>query len=79
MPYGAPTDAVPVRLNVNENPYEPPADVVAAIAEAVRAALDDANRYPDREALQLRAALAEYVGQRGHRRRRSGPPTAATR
>ena len=62
MPYGAPTDAVPVRLNVNENPYQPPADVVDAIAKAVRVVLDDANRYPDREALQLRAALADYVG-----------------
>ena len=29
-PYGAPTDDVPVRLNVNENPYAPPAPVLAA-------------------------------------------------
>ena len=60
-PYGAPTDPVPVRLNVNENPYEPPARVLADMAEAIRTALAGANRYPDREALALRAALADYV------------------
>lgn len=61
-PYGAPTDAVPVRLNVNENPYPPPAAVVTAIARAVTEAATAANRYPDREATRLRQALAEYVG-----------------
>lgn len=61
-PYGAPTDAVPVRLNVNENPYAPPAHVVAAMAAATAAALTTANRYPDREATALRAALAGFAG-----------------
>ena len=61
-PYGAPTDAVPVRLNVNENPYAPPAAVVEAMTTAVTQALASANRYPDREAVALRAALADYVG-----------------
>ena len=60
--YGAPTDDVPVRLNVNENPYAPPQQVVAAIAAAVTTALESVNRYPDREALALRAALADYIG-----------------
>ena len=34
IPYGAPTDSVPVRLNVNENPYPPSDSVIAAIAQA---------------------------------------------
>ena len=60
-PYGAPQLDVPVRLNVNENPYPPSkavvADVVAAVAEAVRGL----NRYPDREFSALRVALASYL------------------
>ena len=62
-PYGAPTDPVPVRLNVNENPYSPPPAVVAAIADRLAAAAADLNRYPDREALELRSALADYIGR----------------
>lgn len=61
-PYGAPTDPVPVRLNVNENPYSPPPEVVAAITAAVAGVAGEMNRYPDREALTLRQSLAEYVG-----------------
>jgi histidinol-phosphate aminotransferase len=59
-PYGAPQLAVPVRLNVNENPYPPSAAVRAEMAEAVAA--QSLNRYPDREATPLRTALAEYLG-----------------
>lgn len=62
-PYGAPTDPVPVRLNVNENPYPPPPAVAEAIAARLAGAATDLNRYPDREALELRAALANYVGR----------------
>lgn len=61
-PYGAPTDAVPVRLNVNENPYQPPDVVVRDMTDAVARAIAGVNRYPDREALDLRQALASYVG-----------------
>ena len=61
-PYGAPQIHDLVNLNVNENPYAPAASVVADVAEAVRAAASALNRYPDREALELRAALAEYLG-----------------
>ena len=61
-PYGAPVSASAVPLNVNENPYAPPAAIVEEMGRAVASALVDANRYPDREATQLRAALAEYVG-----------------
>ena len=61
-PYGAPQLDVPVRLNVNENPYPPGPEVVADVARAVAAAASGLNRYPDREAWGLRAALAGYLG-----------------
>jgi histidinol-phosphate aminotransferase len=61
-PYGAPQLDVPVRLNVNENPYPPSPDVVAAMADAVTEVATSLNRYPDREATRLRQALAAYLG-----------------
>jgi histidinol-phosphate aminotransferase len=61
VPYGAPQIDVPVRLNVNENPYPPSAGLIADIAAAVGAAAGGLNRYPDREATQLRADLAAYL------------------
>ncbi len=61
-PYGAPQLDVPVRLNVNENPYPPTPAIVAEMAQAVAAAAADIDRYPDREALGLRTDLAEYLG-----------------
>ncbi len=60
-PYGAPQLDVPVRLNVNENPYPPPAAVVEEIVAAVREAAAGLNRYPDRDFAALRADLAEYL------------------
>jgi histidinol-phosphate aminotransferase len=62
VPYGAPQLDVPVCLNVNENPYPPSPAVIAEIATAVAAAAGSMNRYPDREALALRADLARYLG-----------------
>ncbi|MFC4007544.1 histidinol-phosphate transaminase [Nonomuraea purpurea] len=61
-PYGAPQIDVPVRLNTNENPYPPSPELVADLAEAVRAGAGGLNRYPDRDALELRAELAGYLG-----------------
>jgi histidinol-phosphate aminotransferase len=61
-PYGAPQLDVAVRLNTNENSYPLPDDVVAAIGKAVQAELRDLNRYPDRDAVALRTALADYLG-----------------
>ncbi|MDQ1746681.1 MAG: histidinol-phosphate aminotransferase [Frankiaceae bacterium] len=61
-PYGAPQIDVPIRLNTNENPYPPPAELVADVAASVAAAASGLNRYPDREAVELRAALAAYLG-----------------
>ncbi len=60
-PYGAPQLDVAVRLNTNENPYPPSADLAARIGSAVTAAALHLNRYPDRDAVALRADLADYV------------------
>jgi histidinol-phosphate aminotransferase len=61
-PYGAPQDAVAVSLNVNENAHPLPDEVVADIVSALAETVRGLNRYPDRDFLQLRAALAEYLG-----------------
>jgi histidinol-phosphate aminotransferase len=61
-PYGAPMLDVPVRLNVNENPYPPSEALVAYAAEAVADAVRGLNRYPDRDAHALRCSLAAYLG-----------------
>ncbi|HEV7973691.1 histidinol-phosphate transaminase [Amycolatopsis sp.] len=60
-PYGAPQLDVPVQLNTNENPYPPPDALVADVAEAVRVAASSLNRYPDRDAVELRHDLADYL------------------
>ncbi|MFE9471681.1 histidinol-phosphate transaminase [Streptomyces griseofuscus] len=64
-PYGAPQLDVPVRLNTNENPYPLPEPLVERIAERVREAARDLNRYPDRDAVQLRTELARYLSDTG--------------
>ena len=60
-PYGAPELDVPVRLNVNENPYAPSEAVVDSIARAAAGAARGLNRYPDRDFPALRRALADYL------------------
>jgi histidinol-phosphate aminotransferase len=64
-PYGAPQLDVPVRLNTNENPYPLPEPLVARIAERVAEAARTLNRYPDRDAVELRTELARYLGRTG--------------
>lgn len=61
-PYGAPQLAVPVSLNVNENTHRIPEAVAIDIVERVAAAVLNINRYPDREFMGLRTALAKYLG-----------------
>jgi histidinol-phosphate aminotransferase len=60
--YHSPQVDVAVRLNTNESPYPPPAgwvdDLRAAVAELAY------ERYPDRSASELRAAVAELHGVR---------------
>jgi len=61
-PYGAPEIDDVVRLNVNENPYPPSPALAAALAAGVQRALENVNRYPDRDAVALRGDLAAYLG-----------------
>lgn len=60
-PYGAPVIDVPVRLNVNENAFDVPADVTAALQQRIAAISSSLNRYPDREFTELRNLLAGYL------------------
>jgi histidinol-phosphate aminotransferase len=61
-PYGAPQLDVPQRLNTNENPYPPPPALVEDIVAAAREVAATLHRYPDRDAVRLRGALASYLG-----------------
>jgi histidinol-phosphate aminotransferase len=61
-PYGAPQIDVPVLLNTNENPYGPSDALRRAIGEAVAATAGTLNRDPDRDAVDLRKDLADYLG-----------------
>jgi len=60
-PYGAPQLAVPVRLNTNENPHPPTEALVDDVVRSVEEAAADLHRYPDRDAVALRADLASYL------------------
>ncbi|CAN5236502.1 histidinol-phosphate transaminase [soil metagenome] len=57
-PYGAPQLDVPVRLNTNETPWAPPASFTEALTARIAEGLD-LHRYPDRDAVALRTAIAE--------------------
>ena len=61
-PYGAPQLDVPVRLNTNENSWPLPQGLLDDVAAAATAVAGRLNRYPDRDALALRADLAAYLG-----------------
>ncbi|MFF9122041.1 histidinol-phosphate transaminase [Streptomyces sp. NPDC014889] len=67
-PYGAPQLDVPVRLNTNENPYPLPEPLVERITQRVREAARHLNRYPDRDAVELRTELAAYLTRTGGHR-----------
>jgi histidinol-phosphate aminotransferase len=60
-PYGAPQLDVPVRLNTNENPYPPPAGLIADVTAAAHEVAATLHRYPDRDAEALRTDLAAYL------------------
>lgn len=60
-PYGAPMVPVPYALNVNENTHPVPGVVREKIMLRLAAALETINRYPDREFVELREALASYA------------------
>ncbi|MBB3082050.1 histidinol-phosphate transaminase [Geodermatophilus sabuli] len=70
-PYGAPQLPAKYRLNTNENPHPLPPELLADLGEALRHAALELNRYPDRDALDLRRDLAAYLT------RTSGEPVDA--
>ena len=61
--YGAPQVPAQASLNTNENPYSPSPALQKAITDAVAKVAADLNRYPDRDALELRRELARYINQ----------------
>jgi histidinol dehydrogenase len=56
--YHSPQVATRVRLNTNEAPWPPPSTLLEELAHFVKEL--PANRYPDREASELREALGSY-------------------
>ena len=62
-PYGAPQLDVPVRLNTNENPYAPSQALIDDLVATVTQVASELNRYPDRDAVGLRADLASYLSR----------------
>ena len=62
-PYGAPQVEASARLNTNENPYPLPKDVAVTIENAISKVLSSLNRYPDRDALELRRGLVGYINK----------------
>jgi histidinol-phosphate aminotransferase len=58
--YHSPQLDVKVRLNTNESPYPPPEAWLAAYLDELRTL--DYQRYPDRDAVELRAAIGELHG-----------------
>lgn len=60
-PYGAPQVPATARLNTNENPYGPSKKLAEAIAKRIGEVASNLNRYPDRDAQNLRSGLATYL------------------
>ena len=60
-PYGAPQVPAAHRLNTNENPHPLPPELLADLGEALQRAAVTLNRYPDRDAVELRTELARYL------------------
>jgi histidinol-phosphate aminotransferase len=60
-PYGAPQVEADASLNTNENPFPLPEKLIDAIAKEITRVSSSLNRYPDRDALSLRSALASYI------------------
>jgi histidinol-phosphate aminotransferase len=58
--YHSPQVEVDIRLNTNESPEPPPQAFVEALADELRSI--PLHRYPDREAVALRTALAAHHG-----------------
>jgi histidinol-phosphate aminotransferase len=62
--YGAPQVPADATLNTNENPYPPSSELQFEITQAISDVVKTLNRYPDRDAVTLRASLASYINER---------------
>lgn len=62
--YGAPQLDVEVRLNTNENPHSPSDALISDLVDEISKVASSLNRYPDRDATELRRDLAAYVSER---------------
>ena len=60
-PYGAPQVPSLAQLNTNENPYPPSPALVEAITARISLVANTLNRYPDRDAIELRTELARFL------------------
>lgn len=61
--YGAPQVEAEATLNTNENPFSLSPELVSAIAARISQVAANLNRYPDRDAIELRSGLASYVNE----------------
>ncbi|KRO51384.1 MAG: histidinol-phosphate aminotransferase, partial [Actinobacteria bacterium BACL4 MAG-121001-bin59] len=61
--YGAPQLPVAVKLNTNENPFGLEKELVDKILTGIKEKSAALNRYPDRDANQLRALLANFINK----------------
>lgn len=62
-PYGAPQIKTEVRLNTNENPFSLDGELQSAIIKEISNQVAHLNRYPDRDAVELRVLLAEFINE----------------
>ena len=63
-PYGAPQIPAAIRLNTNENPFSLDAELQRAILKELSDQVSHLNRYPDRDAVELRELLAQFINER---------------
>jgi histidinol-phosphate aminotransferase len=61
--YGAPQVEAEATLNTNENPFSLSPELVSAIAARISQVAANLNRYPNRDAIELRSGLASYVNE----------------
>ena len=62
-PYGAPQVDATARLNTNENPFGPSKELSAAISKRIGEVASSLNRYPDRDAKNLRGKIVDYLAK----------------
>jgi len=61
--YGAPQVDAEATLNTHENPFSLSPELVSAIAARISQVAANLNRYPDRDARELRSGLASYINE----------------